>query len=188
MKKFLALVLMAMSISAYAAQSTVVDLSKLSPEARQAVMQQVNELEKSPTNISATVRKEAEAWGDLGANMGKAMVGAAKEVGVAANEFSQTPLGQVVVFLAAYKIVGQDVLGVIVGSLIMLVGYSLAIWLFTTKRWSTVKYEYEPVMWGMYKKARMVEIKTADDVVTGKILSGLTLLALSTIVGLSTIF
>ena len=188
MKKFLTLLLMSLSMSAFAAQSTVVDISKLSPEARQAVMQQVNDLEKSPSNISAAVRKEAEAWGDLGANMGKAMVGAAKEVGVAANEFSQTSLGKVVVFLAAYKIVGQDVLGVVFGGLILILGYSLALWIFTTKRWSTVKYEYEPVLWGMYKKARIVEIKTDSDTVTGKLIAGCMILALSTVVGLATIF
>ena len=90
MKKYFAMILMFVSISAYAAQSASVDVSKLSAEQQAQIAKQVTELSTAPTNISATVRKEAEAWGDLGSNMGRAMVGAAKEVGVAANEFRQT--------------------------------------------------------------------------------------------------
>ena len=188
MKKLFAMVLMMVSFTAMATQSTSVDLSKLTPEQRAAITQQVNEMGGSPTNISATVRKEAEAWGELGANMGKAMVGAAKEVGVAANEFSQTSLGKIVVFMVAYKIVGQDALGVIFGTLVLVFGYSLALWVFTTKRWSDVTYEYEPVLWGAFKKARITKIETSTDVVTGKIITGCGLLALTTVVGLNTIF
>ena len=188
MKKLFAMVLMMVSFTAMATQSTSVDLSKLTPEQRAAITQQVNEMGGSPTNISATVRKEAEAWGELGANMGKAMVGAAKEVGVAANEFSQTSLGKIVVFMVAYKIVGQDALGVIFGTLVLVFGYSLALWVFTTKRWSDVTYEYEPVLWGAFKKARITKIETSNDVVTGKFIVGCGLLVLTTVVGLNTIF
>jgi hypothetical protein len=189
MKKIFVILALMASVNVFAAtQNTSIDLSKLTPEQRSQISQQVSELASQPTNVSATVRKEAEAWGELGSNMGKAMVGAAKEVGVAANEFSQTPLGQVVVFMAAYKIVGHDMLGVVFGSLVLLFGWSLALWIFTTKRWSDVKYEYEPVLWGLYKKARIVEIRTDSDTVTGKILSGIGILVVSTLVGLNTIF
>ena len=173
---------------AFAAQPQSIDVSKLTPEQVAALNKQVAEMGSQPTNVSASVRKEAEAWGELGANMGKAMVGAAKEVGVAANEFSQTSLGKIVVFLAAYKIVGQDVLGVIFGTLILIFGYSLAVWLLTTKRWSKVEYEYEPVLWGMFKKSRIVKIDTDSDTVTGKLIVGAGLLVLTTVVGLNTIF
>lgn len=189
MKKILVALSLFLSLNAFAAsQNTSIDLSKLTAEQRQAITQQVNDLSAQPTNISATVRKEAEAWGELGANMGKAMVGAAREVGVAANEFSQTSLGKVVVFMVGYKIVGRDMLGVLFGVLILMFGYSLAIWIFTTKRWSTVKYEYDPVLWGMYKKARIVEIHTVSDTVTGKLLAGCGVLVMTTVVGLNTIF
>lgn len=189
MKKILVAISLFLSLNAFAAsQNTSIDLSKLTPEQRQAITQQVNDLSAQPTNISATVRKEAEAWGDLGANMGKAMVGAAKEVGVAANEFSQTSLGKIVVFMVAYKIVGQDALGVIFGTLVLVFGYSLALWVFTTKRWSDVTYEYEPILWGAFKKARITKIETSNDVVTGKFIVGCGLLVLTTVVGLNTIF
>lgn len=185
MKKLFAVIAMSVALSA-AAQT--IDTSKLTPEQVAALAKKAQEMSSQPVNISASVRKEAEAWGELGANMGKAMVGAAKEVGVAANEFSQTPLGKVVVFMAAYKIVGQDILGVVVGLGILLVGYSLAIWIFVTRRWSEVKYEYDTVMWGLYKRRRILTCETSSDVMTGKVISGLFLIATSTLVGLNTIF
>ena len=189
MKSFILACTLALSTSVFAASpNTSVDLSKLTPEQRQIITQQVNDLSATPTNISANVRKEAEAWGDLGANMGKAMVGAAREVGVAANEFSQTSLGKVVVFIVGYKIIGHDVLGVLFGSLILVFGYALAIWILVTRRWSTVKYEYEPVLWGLYKKARVVESSTDSDTVASKFFVCCVVLTLSTVIGLYTIF
>ena len=188
MKNLFALAVVLFSLNSFASQSTSIDVSKLTAEQRATITQQVNEMGGSPTNISATARKEAEAWGELGANMGKAMVGAAKEVGVAANEFSQTSLGKIVVFMVAYKIVGQDALGVIYGTLVLVFGYSLALWVFITKRWSDITYEYEPILWGAFKKARITKIETSNDVITGKFFAGCGLLILTTVVGLKTIF
>ncbi len=79
-------------------------------------------------------------------------------------------------------------IGVVFGTFILIFGYSLVIWVFTTKRWSKVSYDYEPVLWGMYKKARIVNISTDDGTVTTKAIIGGGLLVLSTIVGLNTIF
>lgn len=190
MKKVIAILALCFATSAFAGTASgVIDTSKLSKAQIAELAAKAEEMgATTPVNVSATVRQEAEAWGTLGANMGKAMVGAAREVGVASNEFASTSLGKVVVGIVAYKVVGKDILGVIFGSMILVIGYSLAIWLFTTRRWSDVSYEYEPVLWGMYKRQRVVKSHTDSDVVTGKIISGLVLLAVTTVVGLNTIF
>ena len=188
MNKILAVLALFVSSTVFAATQTTVDVSKLTAEQKAQINKQVAELANEPTNISANVRKEAEAWSELGANMGKAMVGAAREVGVAANEFGQTSLGKVVVGIVTYKVVGRDILGVIFGSVILVFGYGLALWLFITKRWSDVQYEYEPVLWGMYKRQRVIKSHTDNDVVTTKVLAGGVLLLLTTVVGLNTIF
>jgi hypothetical protein len=189
MKKFITVLALCVATTAFAStKQTSVDVSKLTPEQIAQINSQVSEMTKDPVNVSATVRKEAEAWGELGANMGKAMVGAAREVGVASNEFANTSLGKVVVGIVAYKVVGKDILGVIFGSLILAIGYSLAIWVLTTRRWSVVTYEYDPVFWGMFKKQRILSTRTDTDVITGKILSAGALALFTTIVGLKTIF
>lgn len=188
MKKILAILSLALASTAFAQNQPAIDVSKLTPEQIAQINRQVAEMANQPTNISANVRKEAEAWGELGTNMGRAMVGAAKEVGVAANEFSQTPLGKVVVFLAVYKIIGQEILGVVIGSLILVVGYSVALWLLFTRRWSNVQYEYSPTLWGIYNRKRVISCKTDNEIAIAKIIGAGILTLLTTVVGLNTIF
>lgn len=188
MKKFLTIIALCLATSAYAGVQSI-DTSKLSKAQIAELAAKAEEMgTQSPTNISANVRKEAEAWGDLGSNMGKAMVSAAREVGVASNEFASTSLGKVVVAIVTYKIIGRDILGIFFGSLILVFGYSLALWVFATRRWSRVKYEYEPVLWGMYKRQRVVESYTDDDTATSKLVGGSALLLASTVIGLMVIF
>lgn len=176
-------------MSAFAArQSTSIDVSNLSSEQIEQINKQISEMKPESSNVSAKVRKEAEAWGDLGTNMGKAMVSAAREVGIASNEFASTNLGKIVVAVITYKIVGKDILGIAVGSLILLLGYSLAIWCLTTRRWSEVKYENVPVLWGLFTRAKIVSSTTAEDIVVGKLIGGGGLIILTSVVGLSTIF
>lgn len=189
MKKFITVLALCFATTAFAGtKQTSVDVSKLTPEQIAQINSQVSEMTKDPVNVSATVRKEAEAWGELGANMGKAMVGAAREVGVASNEFANTSLGKVVVGIVAYKVVGKDILGVIFGAMILVCGYILSVWILTTRRWSDVQYEYAPVLWGMYNKKRVLKSHTDSDIVTGKIISAGFLILMTTLVGLKTIF
>jgi len=188
MKKLIAIVALAISTTVFA-DGRAIDTSKLSKAQIAELAAKAEEMgATSPANVSATVRKEAEAWGDMGANMGKAMVGAAKEVGVAANDFAVTPLGRVTVAIVAYKIIGRDVIKIVIGSVILFLGWTLGIWILLTKRWSNVKFEYEPVLWGMYKKARIVGMSTSEDVTIAKTwFGGLTIL-ISTITALIVIF
>lgn len=120
--------------------------------------------ETSPANVSETVRKEASAWGELGSNMGKAMVGAAKELGVAANEFSQTNLGKITVGVVVYKLIGRDIVNFMVGMLTFIAGSLMVLYLiFTHVFASSVKYEFKPMLWGLYNKRSVVEIKHSEE-------------------------
>ncbi len=93
MKKIL--MILAVALACVTASAQTIDTSGLSKQQMMELATKAAEM-KSPSNMSAEVRREAAAWGELGANMGKAVVGAAREVGVAANDFAQTPLGVVV--------------------------------------------------------------------------------------------
>jgi hypothetical protein len=188
MKKLLVTLAMCVSTGVLAAHPTSVDVSTLTPEQIQKINQQVSEMSNNPMSVSATVRKEAAAWGDLGANMGKALVSAAREVGVASNEFASTSLGKVVVAIVTYKIVGKDILGVVFGTLTLLFGWSVAIWLLTTRRFADVKYEYEPVFKGLFKRKRIVSISQDSNTTTNKMIAAGFVVLLSTIAGLNLIF
>jgi len=140
-------------------------------------------------NLSATVRKEAEAWGEMGANMGRAVVGAAKEVGVAANEFAATPLGKVTVGVVVYKVIGKDVLGVVIGSLLVLFGSILGAYVLIKYRWgSSYKYDYKPFLWGMWQRKVVIETSENDEGAIARIVVGVIIIGLSLVIGLNCIF
>lgn len=185
MKKFL--MIAAMAFASLTATAQTVDTSGLTQQQIQELAAKAAEM-KQPTNISAAVRQEAEAWGELGANMGKAVVGAAREVGVAANEFAQTPLGKVVVFLTIYKIAGNDLLGVVFGSITLLVGTILAIWVAKTKAFYTRECESKQVLWGMFNRNIITKVTVDDKVAFAKMFGAAVLLILTWLIGLNTIF
>lgn len=190
LKLFVASILLCLSGITSAADGQI-DTRDLSQAQIAEIKKQVSTMKAesvNPANISKTVRHEAEAWGDLGANMGKAMVGAAKEVGVAANDFASTSLGKIVVFIIAYKIIGKSILGVIVGTLILIVGAIMSIWIFKSSRWSEVKYAREPAFWGLYQRQVIVEKETNSDVVGWQFLFGGIILLASCLGGVSLIF
>jgi hypothetical protein len=189
MKKLLMVFALMFSTAVYAQNS--VDVTGLSAA-------QIAELKKSvidaklqkdePTNISAIVRQEAGAWGDMGANMGKAMVGAAKEMGVAANDFSQTSLGKVTVGIVVYKIIGRDILKIVVGLVVLILGSSISLYLLFSYRWGEAIYETKPALFGLINRKYVISYKEDSDQILGKLISSGVTLVLTMALGLNCIF
>lgn len=166
-----------------------IDTSGLSKEQAAQLAAQAEEMRSTVVvSKSESIRKEAEAWGELGTNIGKAMVGAAAEVGVAAAEFSETPLGKVVTFVAVYKIVGADIIGIIVGLLVISIGLSFGIWMIRSRQWHSATYENRPVLWGLYNKRSIVTIEVDSDTVGAQFLIGSLAIIAGLLVGLACIF
>ena len=187
MKKLLLALLLFIPVMSWAQLSTN-GLTKEQIAELSAQAAKMRSPEGQAVGISAAVRNETAAWANLGTNIGSAMVSAAKEVGVAANEFSQTGLGKIVTGIVVYKVMGRDILGVIVGSAVLLFGFSMVTWLLLTKRFGEVKYEYHPVLWGAFNRRTITEYKISDDTSGGKFLFGGFVLVMTLIVGLNCIF
>lgn len=181
MKKLIASILFAVAGTAFANTTITLTPEQAAQLAGKTTTQQV-------AGISEAARQEVSAWGELGSNMGKAMVGAAKEIGVAANEFSQTPLGKVTVALVVYKLIGEDLAGKVVGGGILILMLSVAIWFLRTSRFSDVEYTYVPVMWGAFSIKREVKRTTSDDAMIGRIMGALVSAVFGMFVGLMTMF
>jgi hypothetical protein len=167
--------------------TTAIDTRGLSQEQINSLVAQRDKM-KSPENLSATVRNEAAAWADLGSNIGTALVSAAKEVGVAANEFSGTQLGKIVTVIVVYKVMGKDILGVLVGSFILVFGFGMAVWLLITKRFHDCKYETRPVLKGLFNRRYLTASEISSNLAEIKIFTAGAFIVLSTIVGLNCIF
>lgn len=87
----------------------------------------------------------------LGENIGKAASACAKELGMAANELSQTPLGKIVIVLVAWKVMGsdamvitRDLIDIVVLVPILIAWICLCIWHYRRRvlfRISSITYE-----------------------------------------------
>ena len=148
MKKFL--IGAVLSMTAMFASAQTIDTSKLTKEQVAQLQAQAAEMQSTPGQTAVIVRQEAEAWADLGGKVGMAMVSAAKEVGMAANEFASTDLGAVVTAIVVYKIVGTEIMSLFGGFVILLVGIPLSLWMLMKKStWAyDVEYEYQKYLGG----------------------------------------
>jgi hypothetical protein len=194
MKTMIAILMLMVSTVSFAGERYI-DASGLTEQQKAEIALQVAKLKDQTQpvdeakNISATVREEAEAWGTMGSNMGKAIVAAAREVGVAANDFARTDLGKVTVAVVVYKLIGRDVLGVIVGTSILFTTFSLAIYLMVWFRFGAKKtYEYKPKFWGLYNKRYLISVDEPVDGTVGRFIVAGILIIVGLIVGLNTIF
>lgn len=87
--------------------------------------------------VRATVAA-ANEWVDIGEGIGAGVAAAARETGQVVNEFATTPVGKMTTFVILYKVIGKDILGVIVGSILMIA--FVTIWLvYTNKLFSKEK-------------------------------------------------
>jgi hypothetical protein len=150
-KNFLTFCVLALSFGTYAQSISVENLTK---KQIAELNQHVAEMKKDPSNVSEKVRSEVEAWTDLGQNIGRATVGAAKEVGMAANEFATTPLGVVTTSIVVYKLIGKDIVNFFVGASMIFVGTLIGLW--CSRRRYVRQYEYRPVLFGLYQKKNVV--------------------------------
>ena len=150
-KKFLAICVLALSFGTYAQSINVENLSaKQIAELNQRIVVMKNE----PSSVSEKVRSEVDAWTDLGQNIGRAAVGAAKEVGMAANEFAQTPLGIVTTTIVVYKLIGKDAVHFLLGSCMIFFGTLIGLW--ASRRRYVRQYEYRTVLFGLWRKKNTI--------------------------------
>ena len=93
------------------------------------ILRQVGEM-KNTTAVSTIANADPEKvdqWVNIGSNIGKGLAGAAKELGVQINEFSDTKVGQLTVFLIVWHIMGNMIVHFVGGILVWIIGF-FSIW------------------------------------------------------------
>lgn len=187
MKRMIAAaVVAAMTVSSAMAQAVTtdqaryLDLSKLTTQQKADLMKEAATMERSKeAGVSEKTREEIGKWGELGVGMGRAAVSAAKEVGVAANEFVQTPLGKVTMGVVVYKIIGQEVLKLAVCLFITMVMLVVAILMVFRKK-GVVEYNNIPVLGGLWVKRRVTKYIPDSDIMIGHLLVAVVCVVLGT--------
>ena len=101
------------------------------------------------TSVTSIQTEDVEEWVLLGQKMGVMLGGAAKELGIAANEFASTPLGMMTMGLIIWNYAGDDLLGVTLGLLWFLVLIPLWTLFFFKINYKVENYEdVKIVRWG----------------------------------------
>ena len=131
MKKFFVAILMMVSISAWAGNTSdavnSAGFSKLTEAEKAEVIKIVADkaTSKDSSVPVALAEDRVEKWVKIGSNIGQGLAGAAKEVGVAVNDFSQTPVGQLTMLLIVWHMIGAQLIHVFGGIMIWIVGIAI---------------------------------------------------------------
>jgi hypothetical protein len=133
MKKFFVTILMMFSISVWAGNDSAsvqaAGFAKLSESEKAEVIKMVADkaLSKdSGSGLASTVESvdKVERWVKIGSNIGQGLAGAAKEMGVAVNDFANTPVGRMTTYLIVWQIVGGTLMHFIGGLLVWIIGFA----------------------------------------------------------------
>lgn len=154
MKKwFMLLALVTMPVFA----AVQVDTSGLTDAQKATLVQQAEQMKaevQSPEGVAETVDK----WVNVGERFGKMMGGAAKEVGMAANDFLQTPVGMLTAGLIIFNYVGGPIIHVTLGLLIFFTGIVILLYFQRKASKFVIKYDVTKPRWYGYA----IESKTRD--------------------------
>lgn len=125
MKKIVAIVALLFSFNAFAALTTDsvsnAGFSRLSETEKAEIIKQIAD-KASTNNISAPSEEKVEKWVKIGSQVGQGLAGAAKELGIAVNDFAKTPVGQLTMMLIVWHMVGGVLVHIFGGILIMVIG------------------------------------------------------------------
>ena len=67
--------------------------------------------------------EKLDQWATVGTKVGQGLAAAAKEVGVTVNDFAKTPVGKLTAFLIVWNFIGAQLVHIIGGILIWIVGF-----------------------------------------------------------------
>ena len=129
MKKFFVAILMMVSVSAWAGNTSdavnSAGFSKLSEAEKAEVIKMVADKASQKDVMPTMTEDKVEKWVKIGSNIGQGLAGAAKEVGVAVNDFATTPVGQLTMLLIVWHMIGAQLIHVLGGILIWVVGIAI---------------------------------------------------------------
>ena len=95
-------------------------------------------------------------WVDLGKNIGLAFNGAAKELGIAVNDFVNTPVGMITMILIIWHFIGGMILHFVGSILVLVVGLGFVRWHYRTQVEMVEEYSLDKT--NIFGNARLVSL------------------------------
>lgn len=113
-------------------------------------MENMKEQNTGPTSV-----EQMKEYADLGQKYGVALAATAKELGKSVDEILNTTVGKVAMVLIVWKVVGQELLGIVMG--LLWFSTMIPIWAYFYRRMCVVKsITFEPVE-GFRSRKKVVE-------------------------------
>lgn len=137
--------------------------NNLPAEQQAEMIKQMTAAQAAAANPTSTVEK-VDKWVDLGEKVGKMMGGAAKEIGVAVNDFVKTDVGKWTMVLVIWNYMGADMVDIFVhvggALLVWLIGFT---WLwYVVKKGATKTITYDETKTNIFGNYRIKEIHRGD--------------------------
>lgn len=95
------------------------------------------EQQAAPVVSNIPAAETVSKWANYGTEIGKAISGTAKELGVVANDFIKTPAGQITLYVVIWKVIGSQLVH-IVGGMVMFCTL-LPLWIYMFRRMTIIK-------------------------------------------------
>ncbi len=135
----IAFVMFFFSLSAMAAID--VDTRGLSDTQKAELVKMAESMKTTPVAKAADTVEAVDKWVNVGERIGKMMGGAAKEVGVAVNQFIDTPVGKMTAAIIVWNYMGGMVVHVISGWVFLLLSWSMLVWFIRRNTRLVIQYD-----------------------------------------------
>ncbi|HET8687807.1 MAG TPA: hypothetical protein VFM18_14260 [Methanosarcina sp.] len=147
-KVMVAGLLMAVSSLSFAVDTQAINQAgwnNLTPSQQADILKQVADTSaKQPTAVNQVVEnastEKVKEWASVGTQIAQGVAAAAKELGIAVNDFAKTPVGKWTLFLIIWHIMGGLIVHLAGGLLVLLFGFTLVLVLYRGRTRSTPKY------------------------------------------------
>lgn len=119
--------------------------NKLTEQQKADILKQVADASAKSevsTVVAGVTPTKVDEWVTLGERIGKIMGGAAREVGIAVNDFVKTPVGQLTMFLIVWKVMGGMLIHLAGGLIVFASGWTFTYILY--RRLSDIRVVYHP--------------------------------------------
>ena len=145
--KYLYAFIVAFIWSIPALAQNAIDTSNLPRKQQAEVALLAAQLAVGKTDAASTRESNVKAsnsladWANVGSSIGQAFGSAAKEVGIAINDFANSPVGRVAMALIVWHFIGGALIHFIGGLFVIIIGLSFIVWL--VKRTYPTTYQYD---------------------------------------------
>ncbi len=157
-------------------------ISQIAKQAEQNNNATASSIVATAAALPSTPAKVAE-WVDIGTKIGQAFGGAAKEVGVAVNDFVKTPVGQWTMAIIVWKFIGGAMVHVLGSIVVLIAGFGMMLYIMRRQFPTVYTYNYEKMSW--LGRPQITSVKTSSmnsDQATGYIIVSFIIIVMSLIV------